>query len=60
MKKNREIKWKNGLLIGLLIILFVTGVLIRPEEGLPVMLIAHKLAAILFAIGIIIHVIRHR
>lgn len=50
----------DQVLNGALIVLFVTGMLLHPLQGVLVLQILHKLSAVLLILGIIGHVIQHR
>lgn len=47
------------VLIAALLVLFVTGMLMHPLQGVLILKILHKFAAVLFVLGIIGHMIQH-
>lgn len=50
----------DWVLIISLAVLFVSGMLLHPMQGVLAVKIAHKLAAVIFVLGIIGHIIQHR
>ena len=48
------------LLLGTLAVLMITGILLHPLHGVLIVLILHKLSAVLFVFGLIAHVVQHR
>lgn len=50
----------DQVLLGALIVLFVTGMLLHPLQGALALKILHKLAAVVFVLGIIGHIVQHR
>lgn len=50
----------DQVLVGALIVLFVTGMLLHPLQGVLVLKILHKLAAVVLVLGIIGHIAQHR
>lgn len=58
--KKNVIQAVDWMLIGSLAVLFLTGMLLHPLQGMLVLKILHKLAAVLFVLGIIVHMVQHR
>lgn len=58
--KKQQIQAVDWLLVASVEILFVTGILLHPMREVLALKIVHKLAAVLFVIGIIVHIIQHR
>lgn len=58
MSKKKEILMT--VLMVSLVILLVTGVLLHPMQGVWALKILHKLAAVLFVLGVIGHILQHR
>lgn len=57
MNKNKVTNW---ILLLTLIIVFISGILIRPMGDAMVMLAVHKLSAVIFVICNIVHILQHR
>lgn len=55
-----SVRLVDQVLLVSLTVLFVTGMLLHPLQGVLVVKILHKLAAIVFVLGIIGHVVQHR
>lgn len=49
----------DEVLLGALVVLFVTGMLLHPLQGMLAIKLVHKLAAIVFVLGIIGHIVQH-
>lgn len=64
MKKLRcrklHIQVVDWILMAALAALFVTGMLLHPMHGLLILKIVHKLAAVVFVLGVIGHIVQHR
>lgn len=58
--RARSIQIIDWALIALLAILFLSGLLLHPLNGIPALKIIHKLSAVLFVLGVTAHVIQHR
>lgn len=58
--KKQQIQWLDWALAADLAVLFVTGMLLHPMHGALALKIIHKLAAVLFVLGIIGHILQHR
>lgn len=54
--KKQQIQWLDWALA----ILFVTGMMLHPMRAVLALKIVHKLAAVLFVLGIIGHIVQHR
>ncbi len=50
----------NQVMLSALLVLFVTGMLLHPLQGVLVLKLLHKLSAVLLILGMIGHVIQHR
>lgn len=66
-RKNGELKHGklsvrvvDWALIALLAILFVSGMLLHPFQGVLALKIIHRLSAVLFVLGLITHLVQHR
>lgn len=57
MNKNKVTNW---ILLITLIIVFVSGGLIRPMGDSMMMLAVHKLSAVIFVVFNIVHILQHR
>lgn len=66
---KQSVKWKHRtisiqavdwLLMAALAILFVTGILLHPLHGVLLIKILHKLSAVLFVLGVVVHTVQHR
>lgn len=58
--QKKSVRLMDQILIAALLILFVTGILMHPLQGILVLKILHKLSAVVFVLGIIGHIIQHR
>lgn len=58
--KKPAVRRVDRMLIAAMAVLALTGVLLHPLQGAFVIKILHKLSAVLFVIGTIVHVIQHR
>lgn len=58
--RTRSIQIIDWTLIALLAILLSTGILLHPLHEVLLLKIIHKLSAVLFVIGIIIHMVQHK
>lgn len=58
--KKQQIQWLDWTLVADLAILFVTGMMLHPMRTVLALKIVHKLAAVLFVLGIIGHIVQHR
>lgn len=58
--QKASIRIVDEVLMGTLIVLFATGMLLHPFQGVLILKILHKLSAVLFVLGIIGHAIQHR
>lgn len=56
----RSLQLVDALLLGTLAVLMITGILLHPLHGVLIVLILHKLSAVLFVLGLITHVVQHR
>lgn len=59
-RRPRWIQMVDWALIVVLAVLLVTGILLHPIRDVLALKIAHKLAAVLFALGVIVHIVQHR
>lgn len=55
-----SIRITDWVLPSLLTVLCLTGMLLHPLHGVPVLKILHKLSAILFVPGLIAHIVQHK
>lgn len=58
--RKAQIKVMDWVLILSLAVLFVSGMLLHPLQGVLALKIVHKLAAVIFVLGIIGHIVQHR
>lgn len=56
----KPMKRTNYILIGALITLFLTGILVKLSFNLFLIIILHKLSAIIFCVGSIWHMVQHK
>lgn len=61
MKYNKNsIRVVDWVLMVSLAVLFLTGILLHPLQGISALKILHELAAVFFLLGIIVHMVQHR
>lgn len=58
--QKTSVRVVDQVLIAALLILFATGILMHPLQGILILKILHKLSAVVFVLAIIGHVIQHR
>lgn len=58
--QKKAVRIVDEVLLGSLAVLFVTGMLLHPLQGMLVIKLVHKLAAIVFVLGIIGHIVQHQ
>lgn len=58
--KKASIRKVDIMLMASLAVLVLTGILLHPLQGMLLLKILHKLSAVLFVIGMIVHVLQHR
>lgn len=65
-KSNKQMKYRktsvqavDWILIAALIVLVVSGILLHPLGGLLILKIIHKLAAVIFVLGLFAHILQH-
>lgn len=58
--RKRWIQIVDWALIALFAILFLSGLLLHPLHEMPVLKIIHKTSAVLFVIGILVHMVQHK
>lgn len=58
--RNPAIRVVDQILLAATIVMFVTGLLSHPMQGMLVIKLLHKLSAIVFILGTIAHVVQHR
>lgn len=58
--QKKSIRIVDGMLMGALVVLFVTGMLLHPMQGVLALEILHKLSAVVFVLGIIAHIVQHK
>ena len=57
--RQRFIRLVNGLLMGTLAVLIVSGILLHPLHDVLAVKILHELSAVLFILGVILHIVQH-
>ncbi|MGN0154695.1 MAG: hypothetical protein ACI4A3_09600 [Lachnospiraceae bacterium] len=61
MKYNKRfIRLVDWILMASTVILLLTGILLHPMQGVLLIKILHKISAVLFVLGIILHMVQHR
>lgn len=63
MKKKRtglSIRCVNRIILAALIVVFISGVLLYPLEGVQAIKIMHKLSAVVLVVGVAVHMVQHR
>lgn len=58
--EKRPVQVVNVLLLIILAVVFLSGILLHPFEGVLAIKIIHKLSSTLLVIGVIVHVIQHK
>lgn len=58
--KKPYIRLVDWVLMAVTAILFLTGILLHPLQGVLIIKILHKLSSVLFILGIILHMVQHR
>lgn len=58
--KSPYIRLTDWVLMAVTAILFLTGILLHPLQGILIIKILHKLSSVLFILGIILHMVQHR
>ena len=58
--QKRSVRVADEVLLGALVVLLVTGMLLHPLQGMLGIKLVHKLAAIVFVLGTIGHIVQHR
>lgn len=58
--KKMGVQTVDWVLMAALAVLCVTGMLLRPLQGMLIIKILHKLAAVIFVSGMIVHILQHR
>lgn len=58
--KKPSVRIVDWVLMASLVLLLVTGVLLHPMQDVLALKILHKLAAVLFVLGVIGHILQHR
>lgn len=57
--KKSAVRVVDWVLVAALAVLIVTGILLHPLQGVLAVKILHKLAAVVFVLGLIAHVVQH-
>lgn len=58
--KRRSVRIMDLVMLIAMAVVFFSGMLLHPLQGSLVILIIHKMASVIFVIGMIVHVIQHR
>lgn len=58
--KKMPVQIADWVLMAALAVLFLTGMLLHPLQGALIIKILHKLAAVIFVLGIFVHIAQHR
>lgn len=58
--RARSLQIVDALLLGTMTVLMVSGILLHPLHDVLIVLILHKLSAVLFVLGLIAHVVQHK
>ena len=57
--KNRHIRLVDRILLISLAILLITGILVHPLHDILLIRLLHKLSAVIFVPGLMIHIVQH-
>lgn len=57
--QKKPVRVVDIVLIVSLVVLFVTGMLVHPLQGVLAIRLLHKLAAVVFVLGLIGHIVQH-
>ena len=65
MKMNKKkdkmfVQWVNVMLLVALAVVFLTGILLHPFQGVLLIKLLHKLFSVILVVGVIIHVVQHK
>lgn len=63
MKKKRAglfMRCVNRIIPAALIVVFISGILLYPLEGVQAVKVIHKLSAVVLAVGAAVHMAQHR
>lgn len=58
--RKPAIRWVDEILLAATVVMFVTGMLLHPMQGVFIIKLLHKLSAIVFILGTVAHVVQHR
>lgn len=58
--KKMSVQIADWVLMAALAVLFLTGMLLHPLQGMLIIKILHKLAAVIFVLVILVHILQHR
>lgn len=58
--KKMSVQMADWVLMVALAVLFLTGMLLHPLQGALIIKLLHKLAAVIFVLGILVHIAQHR
>lgn len=57
--RKKEIRWIDEMLLAAMAVMFITGIMLHPMQGVFAIRLLHKLSAIVFVLGTIAHVLQH-
>lgn len=58
--RKTAIRVLDGVLVAASAVLLLTGILAHPMQGVLIVKVLHKLAAVMFVLGVIVHAIQHK
>lgn len=58
--KKGSVRITDLVMLVAMAVVFFSGMLLHPLQGSLVILIIHKMASVIFVIGMIVHVVQHR
>lgn len=58
--KQASVQMVDRILFLALAVVFVSGILLHPLQGVLIIRILHKVSSVIFALGMIIHVLQHK
>lgn len=59
-KEKLSVRLVNHMLLVMLLVVFISGILLHPFQGVLIIKMVHKLSSVLLVVGVIVHVMQHR
>ena len=63
MKKKKtglSLRCVNRIILAALVIVFISGILLYPLEGVHAIKIIHKLSEVILVVGVAVHMVQHK